>query len=191
LFIGAVHSPFSNDPKTIQSALELAKQLDASVFVIHTPKTKETKYRKWFEKNVSRLQEKEHKIKISVENMPKKARENRHLCNDLKDLTNFKFLTLDTCHLASYVPNIESIFSLGLNNIVHIHLSNKTKKNDHLPLTRRGGLDLAGFLLSVRNSGYTGFITLEVMADDLEAGFPEATANELKKSVGLISRNLA
>jgi sugar phosphate isomerase/epimerase len=144
----AVHAPmllltrrvFTTDPiEKVRRTLELCRNLDTKVVVLHPPYAWQVRYQLWA------LHELEdelagHDTLVTMENMYPvhigRRRMTFHRYGDLDSLKRFKHVTLDTSHLAVAQHDLVEAYDRLRDRVVHIHLSdNRGKGRDsHAPL---------------------------------------------------------
>jgi sugar phosphate isomerase/epimerase len=172
--IAAIHAPFllvtrrvwGVDPVgKIDRALELARDVDAPLVVVHPPYRWQRGYRRWLDGRLPGMAE---RPAIAVENMfPVRVRGRSvgtiHARQSLEDLERAPRVVLDTSHAAvANLDPVEVAERLG-DRLVHVHLSNNAGKgwDSHLPIDR-GVLDLGRFLEALAGRGFGGAVSLEI-----------------------------
>jgi len=199
--IVAVHAPqmlltrsvFSTNPlEKVRRTAELCNALDVRTIVLHPPYVWQPRYALWV------LHELENVLArggpaITMENMYPVHVGNRrlrfHRFGGLGGLERFRYLTLDTSHLAVAEENIVDAYRKLSDKVVHVHLSdNRGKGRDsHAPLGR-GVLPLEDFVQALDNPG------LRSIALEVEPGPNVDTPGELERLFGesleLVRRNL-
>lgn len=199
--IVAVHAPqmlltrsvFSTNPlEKVRRTAELCNALDVQTIVLHPPYVWQPRYALWV------LHELENVLAgggpaITMENMYPVHVGNRrlrfHRFGGLQGLERFRYLTLDTSHLAVAEENIVDAYRKLSDKVVHVHLSdNRGKGRDsHAPLGR-GVLPLEDFVQALDNPG------LRSIALEVEPGPNVDTPGELERLFGesleLVRRNL-
>jgi sugar phosphate isomerase/epimerase len=172
----AIHAPFllvtrsvwGTDPVAkIERAVELARDVEAPLVVVHPPYRWQARYRRWL---ADRLPERtrETGIRVAVENMfPVRVRGQSvgalHAVRTLDHLEGFEHVALDTSHAAvAGVDPVDAVERLG-GRLAHIHLSNNAGRgwDSHLPLDE-GILRIDRFLDALAARGYAGTISLEI-----------------------------
>jgi len=190
----------------MRRSIELAEECGSEIVVIHLPFFAERRYARWVEDELPRWQERTraklavenmpHAYKILGRlgvllktgifyEVDSRAWINRlllplstpcHIGNDWDYLLRFRYLVLDTTHLATAGLDPVEAYERVKSKLVLIHVSNFTGA-EHQPLGA-GRIDMARFLRHVARSGYRGHVTLELMPDN----FPdktESTAREI------------
>ncbi len=198
----AIHSPFLPDlpgwpvdqPSRIQLCVKLAEQLEAKVVVHHLPSRigfgalqipgrrlfiplpfkAEIGYRRWIEVEYQICQS-ETDVKLCIENMPAYRRFGRRWnyshWNTIAELTRFANLTIDTTHLGTWgLDPLEVYLQLG-GRAAHFHLSNFDGREHRRP--DDGQLHLNARLERLSSDNYSGFVTLELFPEALQAGEPD------------------
>lgn len=146
--IVAVHAPmllltrrvFSSDPvQKIRRTLELCRELDTGVLVLHPPYLWQLKYTLWI---MHELEEAlaDTKTMVTMENMypihvgSRRLKFHRYLSLDA--LAEFPHVTMDTSHLAVAELDIVDAYRRLRDRVVHVHLSdNRGRGRDsHAPL---------------------------------------------------------
>ncbi|MCX6357538.1 MAG: sugar phosphate isomerase/epimerase [Candidatus Aureabacteria bacterium] len=190
----------------MENSIRLAAEIGAELVVLHLPFFAERRYIRWVDEEIPRIQERTavklavenmpHACKILgplgvpmhtgiIYDVDRRGWRNRLLrplsksCfvgNTWEYLRRFRYLVLDTTHLATGGGNPIEEFERMKQKLALIHVSNFNGK-EHQPLAE-GRIDFAQFLRHVARSGYAGHITLELMPDH----FPdrgEATARRI------------
>lgn len=198
---GFVETPaWGKDPaERMRRSITLAGEIGAQVAVIHLPFFAERRYARWVMEELPQLQQRTG-IKLAVENMPHAYKilgwlgvplgtgsfygvdrgkwYNRMLrpvstpCfpyNYDQAISTCDYLVFDTTHLATGGRDPFEVFDLMKPNLVLIHVSNFDGR-EHQPLLN-GSIDMPRFLRHVKENGYTGLITLELMPEY----FPDLT----------------
>jgi len=160
--IVAVHAPqllltrnvfTTNQLEKVRRTAELCKALDVQTVVLHPPYVWQPRYALWL------LHELEDVLAgggplITMENMfPVHVGSRRmrfHRFGGLEGLERFRYVTLDTSHLAVSEEDIVAAYRRLADRVVHIHLSdNRGKGRDsHAPLGQ-GILPLSDFVRSL------------------------------------------
>lgn len=199
--IVAVHAPqllltrsvFGTNPlEKIRRTAELCNALDVKTIVLHPPYVWQPRYALWL------LHELEDVLDaggpaITMENMyPVHVGSRRlrfHRFGGLEGLKRFRFVTLDTSHLAVSEENIVDAYRRLDDRVVHIHLSdNRGKGRDsHAPLGK-GVLPIEEFVRALDRP------VLRSIALEIEPGPNVDDAAELERlfgeSLDLLRRNL-
>lgn len=199
--IVAVHAPqllltrsvFGTNPlEKIRRTAELCNALDVQTIVLHPPYVWQPRYALWL------LHELEDILAvggpaITMENMYPvhvgKRRLRFHRFGGLEGLHRFRYVTLDTSHLAVAEENIVDAYRRLADRVVHIHLSdNRGKGRDsHAPLGR-GVLPIEDFVRALDHPG------LRSLALEIEPGPNVDDTNALEQLFGesleLVRRNL-
>ena len=177
LSVPVVHGPFlvvtwrvfGTDPRgKIARSVELAQALQAETVVIHPPYRWQAEYAAWLLDRIHEVRE-ETGITIAVENMFPVARRRRgrpitfHRGNDLDELRQFPYLTLDTSHLAVSGGDLLETYRSLADQVVHVHASNNAGagRDSHAPLWD-GVLPVDAFLKELGARSYPGHVTLEL-----------------------------
>jgi sugar phosphate isomerase/epimerase len=176
LRIASIHAPFLVVTKTVWGAdplgkirigTEMCQELGCQSMVVHPPYLWEREYAAWLT-NEAAAHTEETDIAVAVETMYPKWVAGRRLRAyrwlDPDDL--FKSchqVAMDTSHVTVARQDILDVYARLLPKLVHIHLSNNAGdgRDGHLEL-EQGILPLDRFLGEVRESGYTGAISLEL-----------------------------
>lgn len=199
--IVAVHAPqllltrsvFGTNPlEKIRRTAELCNALDVKTIVLHPPYVWQPRYALWL------LHELEDVLAgggpaITMENMYPvhvgKRRLRFHRFGGLEGLHRFRYVTLDTSHLAVAEEDIVAAYRRLADRVVHIHLSdNRGKGRDsHAPLGR-GILPVEDFVRVLDNP------SLRSVALEIEPGPNVEDSRELERLFGesleLVRRNL-
>lgn len=199
--IVAVHAPqmlltrgvFSTNPlEKVRRTAELCNALDVQTIVLHPPYVWQPRYALWI------LHELENVLDaggpaITMENMyPVHVGGRRlrfHRFGGLSGLERFRYITLDTSHLAVAEEDIVEAYRKLADKVVHIHLSdNRGKGRDSHAPVGRGILPLEDFVKALDNPG------LRSVALEVEPGPNVDTPGELERLFGesmeLVRRNL-
>jgi sugar phosphate isomerase/epimerase len=176
LRIASVHGPFlvltksvwTPDPlEKIRRGTAMCRAVGASTLVVHPPYLWEQQYATWLRTEAADHAE-ANGVRVAVETMyPKwvgtrRIRLYRFL--DTRDLfSECHHLALDTSHLTVAREDIFDAYRLLLPKLVHIHLSNNAGdgKDGHLEMDD-GVLPLDRFLYAVKETGYSGAVSLEL-----------------------------
>ncbi len=199
--IVAVHAPqmlltrsvFSTNPlEKVRRTAELCNALDVQTIVLHPPYVWQPRYALWI------LHELENVLEaggpaITMENMyPVHVGSRRlrfHRFGGLGGLERFRYLTLDTSHLAVAEEDIVEAYRKLASKVVHVHLSdNRGKGRDSHAPVGRGVLPLEDFVRALDNPA------LRSVALEVEPGPNVETPGELEnlfgESLELVRRNL-
>jgi sugar phosphate isomerase/epimerase len=199
--IVAVHAPqmlltrsvFSTNPlEKVRRTAELCNALDVQTIVLHPPYVWQPRYALWI------LHELENVLEaggpaITMENMYPVHVGNRrlrfHRFGGLRGLERFRYLTLDTSHLAVAEEDIVEAYRKLAQKVVHVHLSdNRGKGRDSHAPVGRGVLPLEDFVRALDNPA------LRSVALEVEPGPNVETPGELERLFGesleLVRRNL-
>lgn len=196
----------SDPVERMRRSLALAEECASEIVVIHLPFFAERRYARWVDEELPRWQEETsvklavenmpHAYKILGRlgvllntgifyEVNRRAWLNRlllplstccHVGNDWNHLLRFRYLVLDTTHLATGGLDPVEAYERVKSRLALIHVSNFTGA-EHQPLGT-GQMDMERFLRHVARSGYRGHVTLELMPDN----FPdrtESTAREI------------
>jgi sugar phosphate isomerase/epimerase len=199
--ITAVHAPqllvtrsvFGTNPlEKVRRTAELCKALDVSTIVLHPPYMWQPRYALWLLHELEEILQ-EGGPAITMENMYPvhvgKRRLRFHRFGGLEGLQRFRYVTLDTSHLAVAEQDIVAAYRQLADRIVHIHLSdNRGKGRDsHAPLGQ-GVLPVEEFVRSLDNPA------LRSVALEIEPGPTVQEPQELERLFGesleLLRRNL-
>ena len=161
--IVAVHAPqllltrnvfTTNQLEKVRRTAELCKALDVKTVVLHPPYVWQPRYALWL------LHELEDVLAdgpmITMENMYPvhvgRRRMRFHRFGTVEGLERFRYVTLDTSHLAVSEENIVEAYRQLADRVVHVHLSdNRGKGRDsHAPLGH-GMLPIADFVRALDN----------------------------------------
>jgi len=201
-----VHQWPKEQPGLIEQSLKLAKAIDAKIVVHHLPRRvgflnlsagfkssripvpfwrDEQGYKKWLEQEYSDLQAKTT-VKLCIENMPAyrwgKHELNIHHWNNVKQITRFPTLTMDTTHLGTWGLEPVEVYAQWKEKIAHVHLSNFDGAEHRLP--EKGWLHLDQLIAAMSANGYSGAISLELHPDTVRAGSSDIrVGNRLRKSL--------
>lgn len=154
------------------AAIDLAKALDSEIVVIHPGHMFSSRepFKIHWEYQVDSIKQilqygKTKQVLVTIENMDS----DKEIVSikdwaDLKKLfkdcqSEQRFVTLDTTHLRS-TEQILNFIELAGPNITHLHLSDGTLKQMHLPLFT-GNLDLQAIAQALVSVGYGGICSLE------------------------------
>jgi len=178
--VNALHSPFlyggrfKNQWKAPLETLAIAKELGASLVIVHPPFGRLLRgfNRRRFADLLRKLKEGAGgEIKIVTENMPLRKifgmfPVNAWALGTMGELERFLEanqvpLTLDITHLATRGINPQEMWERVKSRVINIHISDYLKGVEHL-LPGRGRVNIGGFLGRVSKSGYDGFVTLEI-----------------------------
>lgn len=199
--IVAVHAPqmlltrsvFSTNPlEKVRRTADLCNALDVQTIVLHPPYVWQPRYALWI------LHELEDVLEaggpaITMENMYPVHVGNRrlrfHRFGGLAGLERFRYLTLDTSHLAVAEEDIVAAYRKLAPKVVHVHLSdNRGKGRDSHAPPGRGVLPLEDFVRALDDPA------LRSVALEVEPGPNVETPGELERLFGesleLIRRNL-
>ena len=190
----------------MRQSLSLAEACGSEIVVFHLPFFTERSYAKWIEDDLPRWQEKTsvklavenmpraYKIlgRLGVllktgafYEVNKRAWPNRLLrplskpCfagNDWDYLLRFKYLVLDTTHLATGGLDPIEAYERIKSRLALVHVSNFTE-TEHQPLDT-GRIDMAGFLRHAAGRGYRGHVPVELRPEHFPAR-TEATARKI------------
>jgi len=173
--VKALHGPFllltrrvfGTDLKTkVTRSVELAEAVGASVVVTHAPFRWEVPYMDWLPSEILRVRE-EQGVTVTVENMfPVIVRGMRlgfHAGMELAGLRRFRYITLDTSHLAVADVDPMEAWDIVGDQTVHIHAANNAGngRDSHAPL-EVGVVPVTRFLEELGARGFTGAVTLEI-----------------------------
>ena len=172
--VAAIHAPFllmtrrvwGVDPVgKIGRALELAREVDAPLVVVHPPYRWQQGYRRWLDEELPRPPQ--GRTAVAVENMfPVRVRGRSvafHAHQSLEELDRYPRVVLDTSHAAvAGLDPVEALERLG-DRLAHVHLSNNAGRgwDSHLPLDR-GVLDVGRFLDALAARRFRGAVSLEI-----------------------------
>ncbi|MCX6354317.1 MAG: sugar phosphate isomerase/epimerase [Candidatus Aureabacteria bacterium] len=206
-------SSWGNDPSArMRNSIRLAEELGSEIVVIHLPFFAERRYARWMDEELPRAQEMT-RVKLAVENMPEAykvlgalgvrlnmgvfyATDRRRPVNTLLRLLSrpcfpgnswdyllrFRHLVLDTTHFATGGGDPVEAYEKMKLKLALIHLSNFDGE-EHKPLGE-GNIDFPRFLRHLRNDGYGGHLSVELMPDH----FPDRTEPTARR---ILADNLA
>lgn len=176
LRIASIHAPFlvvtktvwgANPLEKIRRGTEMCRELGCDSMVVHPPYLWEREYAGWLT-NKAEQHTAETGVRVAVETMYPKWVAGRRLRAyrwlDPGDLVDSCYqVAMDTSHVTVARQDILDVYARLLPKLIHIHLSNNAGdgKDGHLEL-EKGILPLDRFLEAVRESGYTGAISLEL-----------------------------
>ncbi len=209
LSIIAFHVPpervkFWGDPiKKLKKTIDLAENLEAKVVVCHSSLALDKSFFNWLVKNWSAIQ-KETKVEIAYENMPKTYSRKRKfkifkqlvfLTWQVEKFSVFDKICLDTSHLATANLDIIETYKKLKKKIVHIHLSDSNFKplkgrgiKDEHQLLGKGKLPLGKFLTLLKKTDYKGALTLEFEPENLKPEKEENVIKSLKNSLEFVKK---
>ena len=130
-------------------------------------------------------------VKIALENMP--ARKfigltiNPYWFNNLKTISRFTHLTLDTTHLGTWGYDPIKAYDVLKHRVIHIHLSNYDGKEHRSPVN--GHLPLADLLHQMAKNGYSGVVSVEASPDALHAENETKCRRALEKALLFCRQN--
>ncbi|WP_456419723.1 sugar phosphate isomerase/epimerase family protein [Methanocaldococcus infernus] len=143
-------------------SLELAERFKAKILTIHPgkrpvnrePTEEEHEHLKNY---LKAIKERENKVKICLENMPKKI---NRLCWHPKEVKFYSEtfnipITLDFAHAKHYVKDFIEL------DVGHIHISGVCNGKDHFPL-KESEINFIPYLEKILDRKYRGIITLEL-----------------------------
>jgi len=196
----------------MRGAIRLAEELGSELVVVHLPFFAEKPYARWVDEELPEAQERTrvklavenmpeaYKIMGPV-GVRMKARSFYHVhrhkplnrmfrflsrrCfpgNAWDYLLRFRYLVLDTTHLATGGVDPVDAYERMKSRLACIHLSN-FDGTEHRPL-REGVIDFRRFLRHISADGYRGHLTIELMPDN----FPDRTAPAARR---VLSADLA
>lgn len=178
--VRSIHAPFllaakkvwGGPREKIAVSLDMARDLQAEVVVVHLPYFWQWDYARWARRNLNEYSHASTVI-IAVENamhVNLLRPVNLSLFNSLRDIRCFDNLCLDTSHYAIAGVNIFEAWEELHGHVRHIHLSNNYLKgfDDHA-LPFEGRLPLDRFLRLLHRDGFDGKIALELGPGPLEA----------------------
>lgn len=190
--IVAIHAPMlvvtrrvwgPNFLQIIERSVDLAKQVESDVVIIHPPYLWELRYQGWL---LGKLDEytAEHGVALAVENMFRLWVAGRpvrgHRWVSPADLDGFSQVTLDTSHCGVDEYDILEAAELLQGRIVHVHLSDsKGDHRDNHALPGAGRLPLDRFVRKLPDIGYRGAVSLELDMRD--------QANDQKSASALLA----
>lgn len=189
----------------MEKSIALAEELGAEAVIIHLPFFMESRYARWVYEEIPGLQEgtrvrlavenMPHAYKIlgrlgvilgtgSIYGVDSRKGFNRFLVHiskicfprsDWETLLGFRYLVLDTTHLATGGIDPVEAYEKMKSRLALIHLSNFDGR-EHQPLGR-GRMDMKRFLRHISADGYTGPLVLEYMPEY----FPDRTEATARK----------
>lgn len=180
LRVDSIHAPFLMGARKvwgdyagkIRKSLQMARELDARVVVVHLPYFWQWRYARWLRNNLLHPFPEEG-VQLAVENamLLRVGRPiNFSLHNSLQELAAFQNLVFDTSHFAIAGVDIFQAWEVLKDKVRHVHLSNNYLKglDDHaLPFD--GRLPLDRFLKFLSQEGFQGKVALELGPGPLEA----------------------
>ena len=197
--VNTLHSPFlyggrfKNQWKAPLETLDIAKELGASLVIVHPPFGRFLRgfNRRRFAGLISKLEEGAgSEIKIVTENMPLRKifgmfPVNAWALGTIDEIERFLetsqvSLTLDITHLATRRITPQEIWERLRSRVINIHISDYLNGVEHL-LPGRGRVNIGGFLRRVSKSGYNGFLTLEVCPVTNHCEIAAQACGELKR----------
>ena len=166
--IGTVHGPFllvtrrvfGTDPVVkAERSLQLAAEVGADVMVAHPPLRWQSGFHAWLTGPEGAGTA--NGVRVGVENLypvtigPRRVRFHRY--TELRHLTPFPHVVLDTSHLGVAGIEIETAYQRLREQIVHLHVSDNRGggRDSHAPLGH-GRLPLGRFLARVGRDGRDG-----------------------------------
>ncbi|MEJ2744477.1 MAG: sugar phosphate isomerase/epimerase [bacterium] len=201
------HGWGSDPVERMRQSVCLAEACGSEIVVFHLPFFAERRYATWMEKELPLWQEKTNvRLAVEnmpcaykilgrlgvILKMGSFYEVNRHtwfnrlllplskpcfIGNDWDSLNRFKYLVLDTTHLATGGLDPVQAYERMKSRLALIHVSNFTE-TEHQPLGV-GRIDMAGFLRHVASDGYQGHVTIELMPDH----FPDRTEATARKII--------
>jgi len=198
----AVHSAmefvycWGSDPKVkIARSIEIAKKIGAKLIVVHPQDYNDKGFYKWLRKNYQQIVNEAAPLKVAFENMTTR----RKISNE-KFFKLFPSYALDTSHIGTHRQNPVEALEMVRNKLAHVHLSDsdfKTRENkpeliaDCHMMPGTGKLPLKEFLRKLKETGYRGFITIELLPEVVGAGKSDAVVvKNLKKAHEFVRNNL-
>lgn len=199
--IVAVHAPqmlltrsvFSTNPlEKVRRTAEICNALDVQTIVLHPPYVWQPRYALWILHELEDILDAGGPA-ITMENMYPVHVGNRrlrfHRFGGPGGLQRFRYITLDTSHLAVAEEDIVEAYRALSDKVVHIHLSdNRGKGRDSHAPPGRGVLPLEDFIRALDGAA------LRSIALEVEPGPNVDTPGELEKlfgdSLDLVRRNL-
>jgi sugar phosphate isomerase/epimerase len=197
----AVHAPqllltrgvFSTNPlEKIRRTAELCKALDVQTIVLHPPYFWQPRYALWLLHELEDVLQEDGPA-ITMENMfpvhVGRRRMSFHRFRGLEGLRRFRYVTLDTSHLAVAEQDLVSSYRELADRVVHIHLSdNRGKGRDsHAPIGQ-GMLPIEDFVRALDGEA------LRSIALEIEPGpnvqDPHTLEQLFGESLDLVRRNL-
>jgi sugar phosphate isomerase/epimerase len=199
--IVAVHAPqmlltrsvFTTNPlEKVRRTAELCKALDVSTIVLHPPYMWQPRYALWVLHELEDILQEDGPA-ITMENMYPVHVGNRrlrfHRFGGVQNLDRFRYVTLDTSHLAVAEEDIVEAYRTLADRVVHIHLSdNRGKGRDSHAPPGNGVLPLEDFVRALDNPA------LRSVALEVEPGpnvqDPGTLEQLFGSSLDLVRRNL-
>ncbi len=176
LRIASVHAPFlvvtklvwGPDPvQKIRRGIEMCRAVGASTLIVHPPHLWEQGYAHWIRNELASVSL-ESGVDVAVETMYPKWVAGRRMrvyrWIDPRELYEASpIVALDTSHVTVARIDMLEAYTTLLPKLAHIHLSNNAGdgRDGHLELDR-GILPMDRFLDTVRRTGYSGGISLEL-----------------------------
>lgn len=132
-------------------------------------------------------------VKIAVENMPCRpfgpfTLEPHHWSRP-DQLRRFPYLALDTTHVGTRRVDLLDFYAQLRPQVTHLHLSNYRHGREH-QLLAQGDLPLTALLTRLATDGFTGLISLELNAFDLQAEDMRALRQNLRDSLEFCKEGL-
>lgn len=186
----AIHAPqilltrnvFTTNPlEKVRRTAELCKALDVKTIVLHPPYLWQPRYALWILHELEDVLQEDGPT-ITMENMYPVHLGNRrvrfHRFGGPEGLKRFRYITLDTSHLAVAEQDIVGAYRELADRVVHIHLSdNRGKGRDSHAPPGQGILPLNDFVAALNNPA------LESIALEVEPG-PEVPGRSLEQLFG-------
>ncbi|MDD2907876.1 MAG: hypothetical protein PHH98_04515 [Candidatus Gracilibacteria bacterium] len=179
------------DDELVDRIISIGKYLNVQLITFSPPYFKDTNST-WFSKKLPKLKKEITSFSIGVKNVepeflllviPKYR--NASLL-DIKKITGTTCLDLSCIDGSSGLDILKAYKILG-SSIKNIYLSDKhSQKSGLLPGTSGGGisyLPLESFLMKLKTTGYSGFISLKVNPTELGAGNDELVFQKFKEII--------
>ena len=190
-------SCLGDDPKKrLAKSIDIAKKTGAKLIVVHPADSKDKAFFSWVRKNYKTIIASAKPLITTFENHTGASGN-----IDSEFFGIFPHYTLDTSNIATTQSDLIVIYLKNADKIKHIHLSDSdfAKKTDspdliddrHL-IPGTGKLPLKNFLKAVKQSGYGGYITIELVPESVGAGKSDTIVlGNLERALSFTKKNLA
>lgn len=166
----AIQTPKDSSPRTILTALDLAKDIHCHIIIVQPPKFFNRKYASWLKNEVPKIRKKEN-LSIALENASNKTFLGiipEYAMNNLNELRNFKHACIDTSRIAQKKEDLMRAYNILKSYLVHIHLSNMHRNRAYYR-PDEGMLPLESFLAKLRQDDFKGAISIKVNPKYIQA----------------------
>lgn len=167
----AVQAPAYATKQKMEIAYRTAQEVGAQVITVQPPSYFDYRSVSWLKTNAPKLRNRGN-FHVALVNTPDERTFGilpRHALSALKDMREFREITLDTSNLVSrHVPLLE-FYERMHKFIYHVHLSNYRGDHDHAHPTE-GRLPLESLLKKMKKQSYPGHFSLKVRPAELHAG---------------------